>query len=217
MKNLKNIQKFGRDICTENLNPKKKVYGEKLLKKHGKEFRVWDPYRSKLSSALRQGLKNFPFNENSKVLYLGAGNGTTASHISDIAKNGLIYCIEFSPRAMTDLYSVCKSRKNMIPILADANKPELYMNRIGTTNILYQDIAQKFQVDILKKNSDMFLNLDDYIFLMVKARSVDVTMEPEKVFKIVSNQLLGKFKILEKIRLDPFEKDHMCIVLQKNG
>lgn len=209
-------QKFGRDFCTQNLNPKNKVYGEKLLKKKGKEFRVWDPYRSKLSAALRQGLKNFPFEENSKVLYLGTGNGTTASHLSDICTNGLIYCVEFSPRAMTDLYSVCKSRKNMVPILADANKPELYMNRIGAVNILYQDIAQKFQVDILKKNADLFLKENDYIFLMVKARSVDVTLDPNKVFKVVENQLLGKFKILERIRLDPLEKDHMCVVMQKS-
>ena len=91
-------------LGTKNFAPGNAVYGERLVKFEGNEYRLWDPYRSKLGTALVKRLRTFPFNDNSSVLYLGAGNGTTASHISDICPNGQIYCIEFSPRAV-DFFS----------------------------------------------------------------------------------------------------------------
>jgi fibrillarin-like pre-rRNA processing protein len=192
--------------------PGVKIYGEQLVKQGSRELRVWDIYRSKLAAAIKKKLRTFPFEEKSKILYLGAGNGTTPSHIADIIRNGIAYCIEFSPRAMADLYTVCLQRKNLIPILADANKPFEYMNRVGQVDIIYEDVAQRGQVDILKKNAKYFLKPEGYAFLMVKARSIDVSKEPEKVFNIVADELRSHFQILERIPLDPYEKDHMCIV-----
>lgn len=212
---LKNLEKFGDQYGTLNLNPGKKIYEERFTKKGGKEYRIWNPYRSKLGTALVKKLRTFPFKEDSTVLYLGAGNGTTPSHISDICTNGQIYCVEFSPRATIDLYSVSETRKNLIPILGDANKPEEYSARVSKADILYQDVAQRFQVDIFKKNVDMFLNENGIGFLMVKARSIDVTKEPDKVFNKVIAELSTDFEILEKINLNPYEKDHMCIVVKK--
>ena len=42
-------------IATENLVPGKQVYNEKLLLKKGIEYRLWDPFRSKLASAIIKG------------------------------------------------------------------------------------------------------------------------------------------------------------------
>ncbi len=215
MKNFSNIQQFGRDFGTLNLNPGKKVYGERLVQHSGKEYRIWDIYRSKIAAAIYQGLQNFPFKENTKILYLGAGNGTTVSHFSDVCTNGQIFSVEFSARAMTDLFLLSKQRENIIPLLADANKPQDYLSIVPEVDVIYQDIAQRDQVDILNKNVDIFLKDKGYIFLMVKARSIDVAMEPKNVFKVVYAQLQNKYKILEQLRLDPYEKDHMCIVAQK--
>lgn len=215
MKNFFGVTQLGEDITTENLVPGSRVYGEKILKEQGKEFRVIDPYRVKLGAAIKLGLNSHHIGENSKVLYLGAGNGTTASHISDIAKNGLVYAVEFSPRAMLDLFQVCKVRKNLIPIFADANKPLDYASRISEADLIYMDVAQKTQVDILNKNVDFFLKDHGFIIFMIKARSIDVTLEPKKVFGIVENQLMQKYKLHEKLKLEPYEKDHMCMVLQK--
>lgn len=215
MKKFNQLKYVGKDVATESLVPGSRVYGEKIQKKGGKEYRVWDPYRSKLAAALRQGLKHFPFEADSKVLYLGAGNGTTASHIADICKNGLVYSVEFSPRAMTDFYMVSEERKNLIPILGNAKMPGTYSDRVPNVDILYEDVAQKGQVDILNKNAEQFLKQGGYIFLMVKARSIDVTMDPKQVFQVVASQLEGKYKLMERIRLDPCEKDHMCMVMQK--
>jgi len=207
------LKRIGKDFATINLTPRIKVYGERFEKKDGKEYRLWDPYRSKLSSALRNGLKEFPFKKDSKVLYLGAGNGTTVSHISDICTDGMIFGVEISPRAMTDFYQLSLERNNIAPILESANHPDAYKEIIpDKVDILYQDVAQKTQVDILKKNAEMFLNKGSYAFLMVKARSIDVTRSPEKIFNEVTNHMFTHFKVVERINLDPYEKDHMCLV-----
>ena len=48
-------------LATENLIPKKQVYKEKLIIKKGIEYRLWDPFRSKLAASIMNGLENFPF------------------------------------------------------------------------------------------------------------------------------------------------------------
>src|SRR3989344_9254793 len=210
-----NVQQFGRDFGTLNLNSGKKVYGERLVQHGGKEYRTWDIYRSKIAAAIEHGLQNFPFKENTKILYLGAGNGTTVSHLSDICISGQIFAVEFSARAMVDLFMLAKQRENIVPLLADANKPQDYLSLVPEVDVIYQDIAQRDQIGILNKNTDLFLKEKGYIFLMVKARSIDVTMEPQNVFKVVYAQMQNKYKVMEQLRLDPYEKDHMCIVMQK--
>src|SRR3989344_993492 len=122
-----NVQQFGRDFGTLNLNPGKKVYGERLIQHAGKEYRTWDIYRSKIAAAIEQGLQNFPFKANTKILYLGAGNGTTVSHFSDVCDQGQIFAVEFSARAVVDLFMLAKQRENIIPLLNDANKPQDYL------------------------------------------------------------------------------------------
>jgi hypothetical protein len=77
-------------LFTENYCKGIQVYNEKLVKFEGKEYRSWNPYRSKLAAAILKGLKNIKIKSDSKVLYLGAATGTTVSHIS-------VYWLCFSP------------------------------------------------------------------------------------------------------------------------
>ena len=48
------------------------------------EYRVWNPYRSKLAAAILGGVEDIYMRPGSKVLYLGAASGTTVSHVSDL-------------------------------------------------------------------------------------------------------------------------------------
>ena len=48
------------------------------------EYRVWNPFRSKLAAAILGGIDKIHMKPGSKVLYLGAASGTTVSHVSDI-------------------------------------------------------------------------------------------------------------------------------------
>ncbi|PIZ50091.1 fibrillarin, partial [Candidatus Woesearchaeota archaeon CG_4_10_14_0_2_um_filter_57_5] len=53
------------------------VYGEKTFTRKDGQWREWVPKRSKLCAAIRKGMRQFPFDNDSTVLYLGAASGTT--------------------------------------------------------------------------------------------------------------------------------------------
>lgn len=48
------------------------------------EYRVWNPFRSKLAAAILGGIDQIHMPPGSKVLYLGAASGTTVSHVADV-------------------------------------------------------------------------------------------------------------------------------------
>ena len=204
-------------LATKNLTPGKTVYGERLVKIEGEEYRIWDPFRSKLAAAILKGMKNLPIKEKDRVLYLGAASGTTASHVSDIVgKDGYVYCIEFSARSIRDLIdNVCRFRMNMAPILADARFPTQYASLVGRVDGIYCDIAQPEQAGILADNAKIFLKEKGWIVLAIKARSIDVTKEPSEIYKREVDVLRREgFRIFEVINLEPYEKDHAMVIAQ---
>ena len=214
---LRGVYEIDNHIATENINPGIKIYGERLVEIKDKEYRIWDPRRSKLGAAILNGLEMSLFKEDTKTLYLGASAGTTPSHISDISKDGLIYCVEFSPRMMRDLVEVCSQRQNMIPILDDATKPKNYMNLVQKVDVVYSDVAQPKQSELFMDNMRLFLKEDGIGILMIKARSIDVTKSPKKIFKEEESKLkTAGLRIIEKINLEPYEKDHMAFICEFN-
>ena len=60
-----------KNLATLNLNKGNMVYNEKLILIDKDEYRLWDPFRSKLAAALIKGLRNLPIKNKTKVLYLG--------------------------------------------------------------------------------------------------------------------------------------------------
>lgn len=48
------------------------------------EYRVWNPFRSKLAAAILGGVDQIHMPPGCKVLYLGAASGTTVSHVADV-------------------------------------------------------------------------------------------------------------------------------------
>ncbi len=199
-------------LATKNLVPGNAVYGERLVRMDDSEFRLWNPRRSKLAAAVYKGLKILPMSRYSRVLYLGAATGTTVSHISDIATDGRIYCVEFSPRAFKDLLVLSAARRNMIPILADASEPESYLQILERCDVLYQDVAQPNQVEIFFGNADLYLKEDGHAFIALKARSIASTVEPKKIFTEAMVELKKRMEILQALDLEPYEKDHMMVV-----
>ncbi|MBU0532462.1 fibrillarin-like rRNA/tRNA 2'-O-methyltransferase [Candidatus Micrarchaeota archaeon] len=213
---LNGVYQIDNSLATLSADPGRKVYNERLIKKEGKEYRLWDAFRSKLAAALKKGLKTFPFNKNSKVLYLGASYGTTVSHLSDILEDGEIYAVEFAPQCMHDLIELAERRENIIPIHGDARKPDQY-EEVGEVDIIYQDVAQPDQDDILLKNAKVFLKKDGIAMFCIKSQSIDVTKDPKEIFEMVISNLEKDFEVLEKIKLDPFDKDHLFLVLKYLG
>lgn len=211
------VYDIGGAIATRSLAPGIQVYNEKMLKKEGVEYRIWNPYRSKLSAALKKGMKTFTFRSGSKVLYLGASTGTTVSHVSDIVdREGEIYAVEIAPQAMKGLLKLADRRENVIPIHGDARKPQEYAEA-GKVEIIYQDVAQPDQDEILIANAKMFLKKGGIAMIAIKSQSIDVTLEPKKVFEKVLASLEKHFNVLEKIKLEPYDKDHLFVVLEFRG
>ncbi len=214
------VFKQEKELYTLNKTPGVKVYGEKLVKVSGKEYRQWNPFRSKPAAAILKGLKNFPIKPKSKVLYLGIAEGTTASHFSDIVcEKGIIIGIEISPKPFEKLLLLCDERENIIPIIADANNPEQYfevMKEVGKVDVIYQDLAQRIQASIFLKNADLFLKPKGYGVYMVKARSIDVTEKPSQVFKKEVEKIeKAGYSVIEKLELNPFHEGHACLVIKK--
>lgn len=202
-------------LVTPNLTPKYKVYGEKLLDYEGTEYRVWDPRRSKLAAAILNGLENLKLSPDSKILYLGASSGTTPSHMSDMVPEGMIYCLEFSPRMMRELIRVCEKRDNMVPLLDDATRPRRYLNLVEKVDFIYCDVAQPQQSELFMDNMRLFLKEEGQGMLMIKARSIDVTKKPTKIFREEESKLKTHgFNIVEKVKLEPYEKDHLALVVE---
>jgi len=203
-------------LATENLSPSRSVYGERLIRYGGVEYRLWDAFRSKLAAAILKGLKTVPIKPNHSVLYLGAASGTTSSHISDIVGDrGHVYCVEFASRSIRDLVdNVCAYRPNMSPILEDARFPERYALFIGgKVDDIYCDIAQPEQAKVLADNADAYLRRFGWIMLAVKAQSIDVTKEPSEIYKHEAKVLEKRgFRMEEVVHLEPYDKAHVMIV-----
>ena len=203
-----------KKLATENLIPKNQVYNEKLVKIKGTEYRIWNPFRSKLAATIMNGLKDFPFMQKSSVLYLGVSTGTTISHISDIVgQNGIIFGVEHTSRVARDfLDRVASHRKNIIPIIQDARKPQEYFSVFKKVDVAYVDIAQPDQTDIAIDNCKMYLKPNGYLFLVIKTRSIDVTKDPKKVISNEIKKLEPLFEIKQIINLQPYDKDHAIVI-----
>ncbi len=202
------------NLYTISRCPGVRVYGERLVNSDGTEYREWNPARSKLSAYLKCGGRSFPFRDDSKVLYLGAASGTTSSHVSDICRNGKVFCVEFAPRSFRDLVKTTERRDNMIPILGDATKPEEYAFVVENVDIVYADVAQKRQADILIDNMERYCAR--YGMVSIKARSEDVTADPDEVFESSVRRIKERgCRVLEVVKLEPYEKAHAMIVVEK--
>jgi fibrillarin-like pre-rRNA processing protein len=206
-------------LATINLTPGVKVYGEKTIVIDKKEYRIWDYYRSKPAAAIKRGLKNFPLKRGMKILYLGIASGTTASHFSDIiGKEGIIYGVEIAERVLRELLSVADRRNNIISILADARKPEDYESMVlEKVDLVYEDVADPDQVEILIRNSQKFLKPNGLAMIAIKSQSIDVTKPPKEVYEKCLKELKNYFEITDKVELDPYEKMHLFVVMRKRG
>jgi len=208
----------GRKLATKNLAPTDSVYGEDLVRVDEVEYRTWDAYRSKLAAAILKDLNTFPIHGGGTILYLGSASGTTASHVSDIlGEGGRVYCVEFAQRSMRELIdTLCGHRSNVFPILSDARLPEKYKALVSPVDVIYSDVAQPEQAKILADNADLFLKPSGSALIAIKSRSVDVTMEPVDVFR-QEIEILRKrhFAIVQTVRLEPYEKDHALVLVNR--
>lgn len=207
-----------KQLATKSIAPGYKVYDEVVKRIKGEEYRMWNPYRSKLSATVYKGLKTFPFKRGSRVLYLGVASGTTASHVSDvIGEEGVIFGIEIAHRVLVDLLDVVGVRRNIVPIMESARRPQNYTWMVPEVDVVYEDVAQPDQASILVKNADIFLKEGGVAMIAVKASSIDVTLAPREVYRLVEREVTStkRYELIETVDLAPYDPKHAMMVFRK--
>ncbi|CAD2093835.1 rRNA 2'-O-methyltransferase fibrillarin, putative [Plasmodium vinckei brucechwatti] len=205
-------------LVTRNLVPGESVYGEKryevMTDDEKIEYRVWNPFRSKLGACLMGGVGNMPIKPGSKVLYLGAANGTSVSHVSDmVGDEGIVYAVEFSHRSGRDLTNMAKKRLNVVPIVEDARQPIKYRMLVDMVDVVFADVAQPDQARIVAMNAHMFLKTGGWFVISIKANCVDSTAKPEVVFASEMEKLKKEScKPKEKLTLEPYHRNHAIVL-----
>ena len=206
---------------TRNLVPGESVYGEKRVSVETApgsgekvEYRVWNPFRSKLAAGILGGIENIHIGPGKRVLYLGASTGTTVSHVADmVGPSGVVYAVEFSHRSGRDLLNMAKRRTNVIPIIEDARHPAKYRMLVGMVDVIFADVAQPDQARIIALNAHHFLKTGGGIVISIKANCIDSTAPATAVFEREVRKLQEeRIKPKEQVTLEPYERDHALVV-----
>ncbi|KAI1746352.1 Fibrillarin-domain-containing protein [Xylaria scruposa] len=219
-------------LLTRSIAPGVEVYGEKRISvdeatKDAEgasvttkvEYRIWNPFRSKLAAAVIGGIDNIFIAPGKKVLYLGAASGTSVSHVADIVgPTGNVYAVEFSHRSGRDLTTMAQQRTNVIPIVEDARHPLKYRMLVPMVDAIFLDVAQPDQARIALLNASLFLKIGGGIVISIKANCIDSTAAPEAVFAAEVQKLRqGGLKPLEQLTLEPYERDHAVVIGRYEG
>ena len=221
------VLKEGKSIRTINAVPGHSVYGESLRRIQGMECRRWDPTRSKLGAGILRTRDDPALllpEEGSTVLYLGAGHGTSISHLHDHLcgegndLNGRLVAVDLAPRCLRELTNMAKSRPGLVPVLGDARQHAAWGVLLPTkVNWLFQDVAQAGQVDIFIAACRRFLHIGGTGLLSLKAASERWTGEGEAaLFENVEQQLLTSgFDVVERIELTGYEDNHVLFHVKR--
>lgn len=209
-----------RTLWTQNAVPGQAVYGESLRKFSGREHRRWDPTRSKLGAAMlrtRGDPAELLPEPGTSLLYLGAGHGTSISHLHDHLCGqgnrfgGRLVAVDLAPRCLRELTHMAGSRPGLVPVLGDARQHSAWGILVPRkVEWLFQDVAQAGQVDMFVAACRRFLNVGGQGLLSLKAASERWTGEGEAALFAGVEEKLGAagFDVVESIELTGYEDNH---------
>lgn len=207
---------------TWSARPHATVYGETLRKVKGGEWRRWDPRRSKVASGLLrtagapERLLPAP---GAHVLYLGAGHGTTVSHIHDIVCHqdapGRVVAVDLSPRCLRDLTRLAHQRPGLVPVLGDARRSATWRAWLPRkASWVFQDVAQAHQASIFTAACARFLQPGGRGLLSLKVESDRGTDAAALRAKVEQELAEAGLSLDEVIDLEGFEDDHLLFVVE---
>lgn len=216
----------GRNIWTVNANPGVAIRGERLRKFRGVEHRRWDPNRSKLAAGIlrtRKDPSDLLPQSGSTVLYLGAGHGTTISHLHDHLcgtsnqYRGRLVAVDLAPRCLRDLTHLAEYRPGLVPVLGDARKFDAWGVLVpARVDWLFQDVAQAGQVRIFLSAVRRFLSKNGIGLLSLKAASErHEDGGDQDIFDSAIQQLSQEVEIIEHINLTGFEDQHALFIIRR--
>ena len=220
------VMRQGRGLWSRNAVKGEQVRDERLRRDGKIEWRSWNPRSSKLGAAIIRTSGDAEIllpKPGSNVLYIGAGHGTTISHLHDhvCGSNnhhaGLIVSVDLSARCIRDLISLAEKRPGILPVLADARQLDDYSiflpNRVPW---ILQDVSQAGQVELMLKVCNRFLSQNGIALLSLKAASErwndggDEGRFSDAESKISDSQM----KLVDRIDLKGLEDQHVMYVLR---
>jgi fibrillarin-like pre-rRNA processing protein len=201
------------ELFTETVGQLPPVYGERWAESGGRTYRAFEPGRSKLSAALVRDWSGPLPRPGERWLYLGAASGSTASHIADLlGPNGELYAVERSPRPFARLMALAGRWPNIVPILGDAREPREYWRWVPAVRGIYADVAQPDQVEIVRRNGELFLEgAGAGVALALKTSSMGRERDAAGHLAAAERELGGVLDLAASVRLDPFHKGHYLV------
>jgi len=181
------------------------VYGEPTAD----GWRAWDPGRSKLGGMFELG-----FETGCPAARRCCTSARPAERPSATSRTSRGRRTRWSSRAAAGagLVEAAEPRDRLFPLLKDARTPKRYAHVVESdVDAIVQDVATRGQAEVAVRNA-RFLADDGRLLLAIKARSEDVTVEPETVFEGALDRLRETYEILETQRLDRFHEDHLGVV-----
>jgi len=176
------------------------------------KYRSWNPLHSKLAALLLKE-RTFSLGERKRILYLGGGHGTTVSHLSDMFPDSRIFVVEFGI-TMEKVLALSNERKNVFPIMENACESWKFNSIIpdSSTDLIYQDIAQRNQVEIFHKNLH-FLEKDGLFLLMLKTGSISQELPALSIANRAKDTLtnIPSLESVTMVDLEPYQKGHYAL------
>jgi len=107
---------------------------------------------------------------------------------------------------------VCNTLMSLIAIVEDARFPNKYRMLVSTVDVIFADVAQPDQARIVVLNAQSFLKNGGHVVISIKASCIDSVAAPSAVFvQEVQRLRENKFKPIEQITLEPYERDHAMV------
>ena len=222
------VQRRGRGLWTRNAVKGVRLRDENLRKDGRIEWRSWNPRASKLAAALIRTKRDPSIlipQSGSTALYVGAGHGTTISHLhdhlcgADNHHGGRIVAVDISPRCIRDLIRLSGVRSGIAPVLADARNLDEFAPFVPErVSWILQDVSQAGQVELMVRICERFLAPDGIALLSLKAASErwEDGGDEAKFAQAEARLESSSLQLDERIDLRGFEDQHVMFVIRAN-
>ena len=219
-------------LATKNMVKGTKTRKEKIVIVNNEEFLEWNPYKSKLAAAIRNGLQILPIIKNSKVVCINLPEESTILHISNIVgSGGSVFVIGVNKNKKSFLNKLVNTQKNIIPIYDTVDELSFSSSVTGKVDVLYVDIPESEQIEQIVEKYGSLLKNEGFLMLIAK-KDDDAILENDLVgwmaeqraglnkIREITTKLKSQFEIIQEINLginyamEPYHKFYTFILAQ---
>ena len=219
-------------LATKNIVKGTKTRKEKIVIVNNEEFLEWNPYKSKLAAAIRNGLQILPIIKNSKVVCINLPEESTILHISNIVgSGGSVFVIDVNKNKKSFLNKLVNTHKNIIPIYDTVDELSFSSSITGKVDALYVDIPESEQIEQIVEKYGSLLKNEGFLMLVAK-KDGDAILENDIVgwmaeqraglnkIREMTAKLKSQFEIIQEINLgvnyetEPYHRLHAFILAQ---